>query len=446
MKPKKQQKTSQIDMLRNRLDQMLNRRHPLYVLADQIEWTVFDEEFGQLYQDNGRPGIPTRVMVGLHYLKHTFNESDESVVERFVENPYWQYFCGFEYFQHEFPIDPSSMTRWRNRIGLEGMKTLLIQTIETAKRRKELTRHHAVRVNVDTTVQEKVIAFPTDQCLYQKAREKLVKAAKKRGIRLRQSYTRLGRNAFQQHSRYAHAKQWRRARKQSRKLRTYLGRVIRDIDRKCPKPDTGLYVLTEIAKAIHEQKRDDTNKVYSVHALEVECISKGKAHKRYEFGCKVGVTSTSRGNWVLDVQALHGNPYDGHTLKQCLGNATKNSGFKVEQAFCDKGYRGMKPEVPDVEVYLSGSRRLSRTLRRWLRRRSAIESIIGHMKSDNRMDRNYLKGMDGDENNAILAGCGFNMRKLYRAVALFVRFLLGRFLLISDFGVVRMLESAKMAA
>jgi IS5 family transposase len=175
-------------------------------------------------------------MVGMHYLKHTFNESDESVVERFVENAYWQYFCGYEYFQHEFPIDPSSMTRWRKRVGPEGMKKLLSETLETAKRRKEAKPHHFEKVNVDTTVQEKAVAFPTDARLYQKARIRLVKEAKKRRITLRQNYERKGKAALQKQGRYAHAQQYKRARKKTKELRNYLGRVMRDIERHCPEP------------------------------------------------------------------------------------------------------------------------------------------------------------------------------------------------------------------
>ena len=259
MKPKSSERESnkQGELFRSRLDQILNRTHPLFILSNQIDWLVFEQQFGGLYSENGRPGVSTRVMVGLHYLKHMFDESDESVVERFVENPYWQYFCGFEYFQHKFPIDPSSMTRWRHRIGSERMKQLLTETIETAKRRGEINRRQASKVNVDTTVQEKAIAYPTDQRLYHKARVSLVRAAQQRGIRLRQNYVRVGKRALVKHARYAHANQWKRARVQSRRLRTYLGRVIRDIERKCEKPDEHLAKLLRVSKAIHGQKRED---------------------------------------------------------------------------------------------------------------------------------------------------------------------------------------------
>jgi len=425
MKPKKTKKTPQSELFRSRLEQILNREHPLFVLAGQINWSVFDEEFGNFYSDKGRPGIPTRVMVGLHYLKHTFNESDETVVMRFVENPYWQYFCGYEYFQHTFPIDPSSMTRWRKRIGSEGMKKLLTETIETAMRRGDAKPNHFEKVNVDTTVQEKAITYPTDSRLYQRARIRLVKEAKARGIPVRQSYARKGTKALRKQSRYAHAKQFRRARKEAKKLKNFLGRVLRDIERHCQKPDTELAHWLQVATKIYEQKKTDKNKVYSVHALEVECISKGKAHKRYEFGCKTSVVTSSRGNWVLASDALHSNPYDGHTLKDALESAEVTSGVRAKQAFVDRGYKGSRPSVPDVTVYISGQRRLTRWMRRWLKRRQAVEPIIGHMKYDHRMSRNYLLGMDGDRINAILAGCGFNMAKLLRAAALFFKIIFG---------------------
>jgi len=427
MRPKKQKKESQYRLLETRLEHLVNTKHPLVILAGQIDWPAFDEEFGELYSDKGRPGIPTRVMVGLHYLKHTFNESDESVVDRFVENPYWQYFCGYEYFQHRFPIDASSMTRWRKRIGSDGMKKLLSETLETAKRRGDVKGHHFEKVNVDTTVQEKAVAFPTDARLYQKARIRLVKEANKRGIKLRQNYVRKGKAAFLKQSRYAHAQQFKRARKKTKELRNYLGRVIRDIERDIEKRDTGpdrhLAHWLQVATWIYEQKRKDKDKVYAVHALEVECISKGKTHKRYEFGCKTSVVSSSHGNWVLASDAIHSNPYDGHTLKKALESAEAMSGVRVKQAFVDRGYKGSRPSVPDVDVYISGQRRLTRWMRKWLKRRQAVEPIIGHMKHDHRMNRNYLQGWEGDCINAILAGCGFNLMKLYRAAAFFVDFL-----------------------
>ena len=415
--------SDQGDLFRSRLDQILNRRHPLYRLADSIDWSLFDSEFGPLYVENfGRPGLPIRLLVGLHYLKHAYNVSDEAVVERFLENPYWQYFCGFEFFQHEFPLDPTTLVKWRKRIGPKGMEKLLQVTIETAKSKEYVTEKHLERVNVDTTVQEKAVAFPTDARLYHKARRILVRLAKREGIDLRQSYERLGKRAFIMQGRYSHARQTNRAKREQRRLRLYLGRVIRDIERKCPAPDTLLATMLERAKQIFDQKRNDSNKLYSMQAPEVECIAKGKAHKKYEFGCKVSLVSTSKDNWIVGVQAIHGNPYDGHTLKESLDQAQAITGWRPQHAYCDKGYKGNPAVLGNTEIHLANKKKKSMKASewKWYRRRSGIEPIIGHVKQDHRMDRNYLKGEDGDRINAILAGCGFNIRKLLRAILLWL--------------------------
>src|SRR3990172_4263547 len=416
---------NELDMFRSRLDNILNRRHPLFVLAGKIDWTFFEKEFGVLYVERiGRPGLPIRLLVGLHYLKHMYRESDESVVEKFLENPYWQYFCGFEFFQHHFPLDPSTLVRWRKRVGPEGMEKLLKETIAAAQRGNLLRRSDVSRAIVDTTVQEKAIAFPTDARLYHKARRTLVRAAMREGIELRPSYELVGKKTFMRQGRYAHARQGKRAGRETRKLRVYLGRVIRDLQRKCPAPSPRLANLLGTAQRIFLQKREDSPKVYSMHAPETECISKGKAHKKYEFGCKVSVVSTAKKNWVIGIGALHGNPYDGHTLKGAIDKAQKLTGWKITDAFVDRGYRGAAKEIPDVNVHLSWKK--NPAIRRWMKRRAAIEPIISHLKFDNGMDRNHLKGKNGDRRNAILAGCGFNLRKLLRSFLAFIfRWLFG---------------------
>jgi IS5 family transposase len=428
MQPKRTSSlTTQGDLFRARLDQIMDRSNRLYLLAGQIDWSVFEEAFGPLYvEDKGRPGLPIRLMVGLHYLKHAFNESDESVVEKFPENLYWQYFCGFDYLQHGLPLDPSSMSRWRQRIGPEGIEKMLGETLESAKRGNLLQKSHMERVNVDTTVQEKAIAFPTDARLYDKARRTLVRAAAERGVKLRQSYPRLGKRALLMQSRYAHARQMKRAKRETRKLKTYLGRVIRDIRRKQPKPDKELAILLHRAERIHKQQRNDKNKLYSMHAPEVECIAKGKAHKKYEFGCKVSVATTSKDNWIVGVAALHGNPYDGHTLKGALEQIKRLTGWEAATAYCDRGYQGNPQKLDETNVHVCRGRKkfMTRTVWKWVKRRSAIEPIIGHLKSDNRMERNHLKGIDGDRINALLAACGFNIRKLLRGLFGFIFWLL----------------------
>ncbi len=269
------------------------------------------------------------------------------------------------------------------------------------------------QVNVDTTVQEKAIAFPTDARLYQKARRRLVIETHRRGIVLRQSYDRVGKLAFRKQCQYAHATQMKRARKETKRLKGYLGRVIRDIERKVQNPDEKLSQLLLTANRINQQKREDKNKVYALHAPEVECISKGKAHKKYEFGCKVAIATTSKTNWVVSVQAHHGNPYDGHTLKSSIDQIEKLTTIRPQQIFVDKGYRGNDHHPKDVEVYLSG-RQLKGQLKKLLKRRSAIEPVIGHLKSDHGMKRNHLLWKIGDQIHAVFCGAAFNLMKILR--------------------------------
>jgi len=354
-------------------------------------------------------------MVGLHYLKYTFNESDESLIERWVENPYWQYFCGYTHMQHDFPIHPTSMTKWRNRVGLERLEELLKETIALAVREKHLSTKDLKQVNVDTTVQEKNVTYPTDSKLLYKAIVKLVSSANTRNIRLRQSYVRVGKKAMIKAGRYAHARQYKRMRRQLRKLRTYVGRLIRDIRRKADVIDDDMRALLSRADRIRTQQPKDSRKLYSLHEPEVQCISKGKAHKRYEFGQKIGVATTNRSNWIVASHLVENNPYDGHTLANTLAIVESVTGASITDAYVDKGYRGHDYTGP-AEVHIPGQRNKdnSRTEKRRRRRRSAIEPKIGHLKSDHRMDRCFLAGLQGDAINAVLAAAGSNMRKLLR--------------------------------
>ncbi len=252
-----------------------------------MDWSYFETHFGkQATSEGGRPALPTRLMVGLHYLKALYDQSDESVVSKWVENPYWQYFCGEETFQHELPCHPTSLPRWRQRVGVEGVEKLLRQVLRTATSQQALKPSEIARVNVDKTVQEKAVAFPTDARLYDKARRALVRVARQHHVKLRQSYVRLGKQALFRLIRYAVARQGKRAKQQTRKLRTYLGRVIRDIERKVNQMPQGLQALLTIAKRIHQQQPKDCGKLYSVHAPETECIAKGKVHKRYGWQLK----------------------------------------------------------------------------------------------------------------------------------------------------------------
>lgn len=397
------------------LKDLLNAEHPLYRLAAVINWQMFEAEFGKLYAEGlGRPALPTRLLVGLHYLKHLSQVSDEAVVAGWVENPYWQYFCGEQHFQHHLPCDPSSLVRWRQRVGPEGIEKLLRETLEAAQRMRALKPAEINRVNVDTTVQEKAIAFPTDARLYHKARRALVRLARQLNFRLRQSYERVGKRALVRQGRYGAAQQLKRARRETKKLRVYLGRVLRNLERYCGPLREHQAQLLITARRILEQQREDRGKVYSLQAPEVECIAKGKAHQRYEFGCKVRIVTTSQAGWIVGIDAEHGNPYDGATLRPALSQVEKLTGVRPEAAFADKGYRGTEHHPEGVAVYLSGRKNLSGTLTKLLRRRAAIEPVIGHTKHDHGMERNHLLGRAGDRINAMLSGCGWNLKKLWR--------------------------------
>jgi transposase, IS5 family len=413
MKPKDLEfsSTPKQELFRPSLMDYLNLEHPLVKLANAINWSRFEEEFGKLYSEKrGRPGVPTRIMVALHYLKHAYNQSDENVVERFSENAYWQYFCGFHFLEHKPPCVPTALVEWRKRIGESGLQLMLQETLIVAKEMGFLKAKELREVTVDTTVQEKNIAFPTDAKLLNKSRERLVKQAEKNGIELRQNFNRLGKYELGKYSRYAHAKQFKRSKKSLRKLKTFLGRVARDIRRKMPIDSGALGKELELAEKLLEQKKNSKNKIYSLHESSVACISKGKSHKRYEFGCKVSIATTTISNWIVASVAHEGAPYDGHTLNEVLSRVEKVTGTKPTDAYVDKGYRGAQALNPGVQIHVSGtSRGKSSRQKKLLRRRSAIEPIIGHTKSGNRLGRNFLKGINGDKFNALLAGCGRNI-------------------------------------
>lgn len=418
MKPKKPP-PEQDDLLRARLVEMIDMRHELVKLETLIDWDVFEREWTGFFPSHtGRPATLTRLVAGLLYLQHAHALSDEAVVARWAENPYWQHFCGETFFQHRLPIDPSSLTRWRKRIGEEGVEWMLTQTIEAGKRAGAVKGNDLKRVTVDTTVMEKNIAHPTDARLYEAARCKLVRLAREAGIGLRQNYNRLAPRLAGQVGRYAHARQFKRMRKALRRLKGYTGRVLRDIERQLGKVPEGalkarLVEMIALVNRLLAQKPKDKKKLYSLHEPEVDCISKGKAHKRYEFGTKVSVATTNRGGFVVGMRALPGNPYDGHTLGEALEQVEILTDQKPEFAFVDRGYRGHG--VENVKVFISGAKRgVTRTIAKLLRRRSAIEPMIGHMKNDGRLTRCPLKGTQGDAIFAVLCGCGHNIRMILR--------------------------------
>ena len=415
MGPKPPTASDNADLFRSRLENLLDHQHALYRLAGLIDWSQFDHVFGRFYRPLGRPAKPTRVMVGLSYLKHVYDLSDEAVCERWRENPYWQFFCGCEHFQHDLPCDPSSLTRWRRRIGPAGMEMLLAATVQAGLTSGTVKPSSLERVSIDTTVQPKAIAHPTDSQLYLKAIRSLVRQAKRHGLVLRQTHTRLAKRAAAKVARYAHARQMRRMRRELKRLKTYLGRVYRDVARKVAASADAMLGdrfahLLGLVERLLAQGRHSKDKLYSLHAPEVVCIAKGKASKPYEFGCKVSLAVTNREGFALAARALPGTPYDGHTLAGTVEQMTAITGTEPARIYVDKGYRGH--DYPHRErVFLSGQRRgLTPTIKKELRRRSGIEPMIGHMKSDGRLDRNYLLGSAGDALNALLVAAGHNLR------------------------------------
>lgn len=416
------------DFFRHPLREQISLKHPLVRLADLINWDRLGEAMSESFVSHkGRPATSPRLIAGLLYLQHAFDLSDEEVVWQWVENPYWQVFTGETYLQTEPPIDPSSLTRWRKRLGEAGIEELLAETIEAARRAGVIKASSVKRVIVDTTVMEKAIAHPTDSRLLERCREHLVKAAARHGLKLRQNYNREAPRLALQIGRYAHAKQFKRMRKALRTLRSRVGRVMRDVERQAAQVgDSGraaLLGLIASTKRILSQKPKDKNKLYALHAPEVECLAKGKARTPYEFGVKVSITTTHKEGLVVGMRSMPGNPYDGHTLAEALEQAAILSDAKPEVAIVDRGYKGVA--VDGVTIYHPGLRRgITRTLRAMIRRRSAIEPAIGHMKTDGRLDRNWLKGALGDAIHAVLCGAGHNLRMILRKLRLFYALIL----------------------
>ncbi len=445
------------DFFRNRLDQMIDLRHPLAVLANRMPWQELEASLahrfarqvraGKRIEDMdlfgpsvsvvgsgvaaaGRPRLPTRLMVALLYLKHAFNESDEEVVQRWGETPTWQYFSGNEYFEHRWPCDPTQMVKFRKLLGEEGVEELLARTIEVAVSLKLIAKTELRTVIVDSTVQEKAISHPTDSKLLETARAKLVEAAKAQGIELKQTFAKEGQALAHKAGRYAHARQFKRMRRTIKRQSTIVGRLQREISRK----------MNVLSVAVQEALNDSLNKarrlitqtrsrktqgkqpkLYSWHAPEVECISKGKSRNPFEFGVKVGLASTLKGNLIVGARAFPGNPYDGHTLNEQIEQATilmQSTGIQPQTAFVDLGYRGVDKDNPGLDIKHRGKfKTLSKQDKALLKRRQAIEPIIGHLKADHRLKRCHLKGAQGDSLHAVLCAAGYNLRWLLRMIA-----------------------------
>ena len=455
-----------VDFFRNRIDAMINLNDPLAVLATRLPWNHIEAALAQKFErpsrvgqvlqsqdmfgttqtviggarsNAGRPKLPIRLMVSLLYLKNGCNLSDEELVVRWSENIVWQFFSGMDYYEHRLPCDATQIGRFRRALGEDGLELLLKATIDTAVAIEAVEPKDLERVIVDTTVQEKAIAHPVDSRLLEIARHKVVTAAKRAGIQLKQTYAKEGKALRWKAGGYAHAKQMRRLQRVLKRQRTILGIVIREVQRKMqgadfapahPKAVSDLTLWLERASRIQTQQRNDKNKLYALHAPEVECIAKGKARKPYEFGVKSAVVVSHEHGLMLGARTFAGNPYDGHILSAVLeqaSNLTQDIAVTLKHIVVDLGFRGVDADNPDKEIIHRGKfKRLSKQQKGWLKRRSAVEPAIGHLKSDHRMDRCWLQGALGDALHSISCAAGYNLRWLMRAI---VRLGIGPFFL-----------------
>lgn len=413
----KQDKTAQLSIFDTPLERFINLNHELCILSTKIDWDLVEEDFSFYYSEIGRPSVPIRRMIGLLLLKHIYNLSDEAIVDRWIENPYWQYFTGEKVFQTDKPFDPTEFIHFRNRIGKEGAERLLklsVQLFGKEAQEKE--------VLIDSTVQEKNITYPTDAKLHKRIIGKVNKIAKQEGIVLRQTYTRTLKQLLIDQRFHSHPKRRKKAKAALRKIKTIAGRQVRDIERQFNDKQKEQYQdLFIILNKILKQKKGDKNKIYSIHEPEVSCIAKGKEAKKFEFGNKSGIVLTKTTKIVVGALAFEDNPYDGHTLDEHLVQTEYLTQKRPKTGIVDRGYKGKK-NINDTEIILPSAPKKNATpyqkqkARKRFRARAGIEPVIGHIKHDHRMLRNYLKGAIGNQLNTILAGTGFNLKKMLNRI------------------------------
>jgi IS5 family transposase len=410
-------KSPQLDIFKTPLTQFINHNHELFILSNKIDWEGLTKEFQGYYKDFGRPSIPIRKMVGLVLLKYIYNLSDENVVDRWIENPYWQYFTGEVFFQLEKPFDPSDFVHFRKRIGEKGAELLLKLSIDLfGKEAKEK------EVLIDTTVQEKNITFPTDTKLHKKIIDKCNTIAQSEAIPQRQSYKRVIKQLMIDQRFRNHPKRRKKANAAARKIKTIAGRLVRELERKMDEGQKTYYGRKiEIFNQILQQEKDTKNKVYSIHEPQVKCIAKGKEAKPYEFGNKSSFVKTRNNGIIVGAMAFTENPYDGDTLEPQLGQVERVAGYSPEVAIVDRGYRGKK-YILDTLILTpkplpeNASHYQKQKTRERFRSRAGIEPVIGHIKHDHRMIRNYLSGLMGDKVNTIMAATAFNLKKMLNKI------------------------------
>jgi len=406
--------TAQRDLLRPMLVDFIDQKHELVLLSDAIDWAYFDAEFEPLYSTKGRPSMPVRLMVSCLLLKRLYNLGDETLAQAWAMNPYMQYMSGMSHFEHHFPCDPSDFVHFRKRIGKQGVESLFAYSVSMygfdAQEPQALS---------DTTVQENHTTFPTDAKLAKKVIDKCNALAKAQGINQRQTYVRLAKQWVRDTYNPTHPKRAKKARKAGKKLRTVAGRLLRELERELP-ADKLLDYQEELVlyKRVITQQRTDSDKIYSLHKPFTCCIAKGKAHKRYEFGNKIGLLTTANSLIITAITSFSGNPHDSKTIAPLLEQLNKNHGFVPKEVVYDRGGKGQKYigetqiSTPDGRPLKKDSAYQKRKKRKKFRRRAAIEPVIGHLKSDFRMGSNYLHGKDSPEINAMLAATGWNLKKM----------------------------------
>ena len=407
--------SQQLSFLAPNLIDQLNPKHPLLQLAKRIPWDYFETEFAPLYAHTGRPAKPIRLMVGLCILKHLENLSDERAVQMWVQNPYYQCFCGEVEFQWKLPCDPSDLIYFRQRVGTAGIEKIFAASIvihgDNAKEDEAC---------IDTTVQEKATTFPTDAKLYRKIIVHCLKIACANSIQLRRTYAKEIKQRKLECRFAGHPKNLAKARKAVKRLKTIAGCLVREIERKLPA--AVLASKHEQFVQFHrglQQKRGDKQKLYSLHEPHIYCMSKGKEHKKYEFGTKVSIATTRDSKIIVGALAFDSNQYDGHTLPEVLLQIKRLMKSEPAVALCDRGYKG-KRKINNTQILRPSSKtkdtnkKTQELMRKRFRKRAGIEPVIGHLKSDHRLNRNYLKGFAGDQMNVLLAAAAFNFKKWMR--------------------------------
>lgn len=397
------------------LEDLLDQQHPLYKLSHKLNWLVFEQAFTPLYcLDNGRPAKPIRLMCGLLILKHLRNISDESVVEQWSENAYFQYFCGMREFVPSFPCNASELVHFRKRIGEKGIELILAESIRVNDDKSD-DEHHGTAF-IDSTVQEKNVTYPTDAKLHKKIISKVQKIVKELNLPMRQSYTFVLKDIYRAQRFRNHPKNRKKAIRADKRLRTIAGRLVRELERNLGE-NRQYDELLSTFKKILLQRRNSCHKIYSIHEPDVQCISKGKEHKKYEFGNKVSIIRSTTG--VILGAVSFRNEYDGHTIDKSLEQVRRLTGKSIKRLAGDRGYRGKK-EINGTQILIPDTPKAKDTYyqrkkkHKLFCKRAGIEPTIGHLKTDYRLGRNFYKGLFGDAINVMLAAAAYNFKRAMR--------------------------------